>query len=65
MDYLKGLSHDAVPEMQRLIREDSQVSAGILEHFKQRGSGLEEQKSWQSFNISRNRAGEVIEKNIE
>ena len=65
VDYLKGLSHDAVPEMQRLIREDSQVSAGILEHFKQRGSGLEEQKSWQSFNISRNRAGEVIEKNIE
>ncbi len=72
IDYLKGLSHDAVPQMQRLIitgdeaaaGKDKEISAEVLEHFRQRNTALEDQKSWQSFNISRYRAEVVIEDNM-
>ena len=73
MDYLKGLSYDVVPEMQRLIilgdnssdTRDKQVASEILEYFKERKSNLADQKNWQSFNISRYKANTIIEKNIE
>jgi hypothetical protein len=72
MNYLKGLSYDAVPVMQRLLTSGSyksesekrRISGEILEHFEQKKSELEDQKSWQSFNISRYRAEKVIDRYI-
>lgn len=73
MNYLKGLSYDALPGMQRLLTsegypsepEKKQITGEILEHFEQKKSGLESQKSWQSFNISKYRAEKIIDKYID
>jgi hypothetical protein len=73
MHYLKGLSYDAIPGMQKLLTSDSypsesekkQISEEILEYFKQKKSELESQKSWQSFNISKYRAEKIIDKYID
>ena len=73
MVYLKGLSYDATPEMQRLLisvksssdSEEKQIAGEILEYFKERKLDLENQKSWQSFNISKCKAEKIIDKYIE
>ena len=71
--YLKGLSYDAAPEMQRLFvavksSPDPRVKQMALDlsgYFKERKSDLENQQSWQSFNISRYRAQQIMDKNAE
>ena len=71
--YLKGLSYDAAPEMQKLFvtikssadLKEKQMALELSGYFKERKSELENQKSWQSFNISKYRAQQTIEKNIE
>jgi len=73
MVYLKGLSYDAVPEMQRLLisvknssdSEEKQIAGEIIEYFNERKLDLEDQKSWQSFNISRYKAEKIIDKYME
>ena len=73
VDYLKGLSYDAIPEMQRLLisvenspdPEEKKIAGEILENFNERKLGLENQKSWQSFNISKYKAGKIIDKYTE
>jgi len=73
MAYLKGLSYDAVPEMQRFFisvksspnLEDKQIAGQILEYFKERKSDLKDQKSWQSYNISKYKAEKIINEYIE
>lgn len=73
MDYLKGLSYDAVPGMERLLTsidypseaEKKLVTGEILEHLKHRKFELESQKSWQSFNISKYRAEKIIDKYVD
>ena len=73
MDYLKGLSYDAIPGMQKLLTSDSyrsesekkQITEEMLEYFKQKKSELESQKSWQSFNISKYSAEKIIDKYID
>ena len=70
MDYLKGLSYDAVPEMQKLLVSvkdssepyEKQIAEDIIEDFEEKKIKLEDQKSWQSFNISRYEAGKIIDK---
>jgi hypothetical protein len=70
--YLKGLSYDAAPEMQRLFTavkisadlKEKQMAQDLSGYFKERKSELENQQSWQSFNISKYRARQIIDKNI-
>ena len=67
MVYLKGLSYDAAPEMQRLLisasdssdPEEKQIAEEITKYFNEKKSELEDQKSWQSFNISRYKAENI------
>jgi len=71
--YLKGLSYDAIPEMQRLLilgrgssdSEEKQIAEEILEYFKERKLDIKNQKSWQSYNISKYKAGKIIDKYME
>ena len=73
MVYLKNLSYDAIPEMQRLLisfkssldPEEKQIAGEIMEYFNERKLDLENQKSWQSFNISKCKAKKIIDKYIE
>lgn len=68
--YLKGLSYDAIPEMQKLLilgrgssdSEEKQIAEEILEYFKERKLDLKNQKSWQSYNISKYKAEKIIDK---
>jgi hypothetical protein len=70
MDYLKGLSYDAVPEIQKLLVSvkdssdpyEKQIAEDIIEDFEEKKIKLEGQKSWQSFNISRYEAEKIIDK---
>jgi hypothetical protein len=64
MEYLKGLSYDAIPEMQVLL-EDEEVSDIVLSHFKQKEIELNEQDTWQSINYSRARASNIIDKYVK
>jgi hypothetical protein len=72
MVYLKGLSYDAVPEMQNLLasvkdssdKGERQIAEDIIEYFEDKKIELEDQKSWQSFNISRYKAEKVIDKYV-
>jgi len=71
--YLKGLSYDAVPEMQRLFTtvkvsadsKEKQMALELSGYFKDRKAELEIQQSWQSFNISKFRAQQIMDKNAE
>jgi hypothetical protein len=73
MVYLKSLSYDAIPEMQRFLisvksssdSEEKQIAGDIIEYFNERKLDLESQKSWQSFNISKYKAEKIIDKYIE
>ena len=73
MEYLKGLSYDAIPEMQRLIDIDlkneniygvkhEDIKDGILVFFNDKKLELDTQEHWQSFNISRYRASGTVYK---
>jgi hypothetical protein len=64
MEYLKGLSFEAVPEMVRLV-EDDDLRNEVLVYFKDKKLELDEQDRWQSFNYSRARASRTIERYIK
>jgi len=72
-NYLKTLSYDAVPVMERLLTsdkyssesEETRITGEVMEYYEQEKSELEDQKDWQSFNISRYRAEKLIDKYIE
>jgi hypothetical protein len=72
-NYLKGLSYDAAPEIQRLFAtvksspdpKEKQMALELSGYFKGRKSDLENQQSWQSFNISKFRAQQIMDKNAE
>jgi hypothetical protein len=71
--YLKGLSYDAAPEMQRLFAtiqsstepKEKQMAQELSGYFKERKAELENQQSWQSFNISRYRALQIIDNQMQ
>ena len=71
--YLKGLSYDALPEMQRLFTivksspdlKEKQMALELSGYFKDRKAELENQQSWQSFNISKYRALQIIDNQIK
>ena len=73
MFYLKGLSYDAIPEVEGFLEavkdssdlQEEQIYDEIIKYFEQKKVGLENQKNWQSFNISRYRAEKIIDKYID
>ena len=73
MVYLKGLSYDAAPEIQGLFMsvkdspdlKEKQMAQELSGHFNERKSDLKNQKSWQSYNISKFKAEQIIDKYIE
>jgi len=73
INYLKVLSYDAVPEIEKFLTSDSysspseekEITGEILEYYRQKNLELEDQKDWQSFNISRYSAGKIIDKYID
>jgi len=73
MIYLKGLSYDAASEIQNLFMsvkgsldlKEKQMAEEILEYFKERKLDLKNQKSWQSYNISKYKAEQIIDKYTE
>ena len=73
MEYLKGLSSDAICEMQRLIDIDlknestsgarqQDIKDEVLVFFNDKKLELDAQKNWQSFNVSRYRASRIVYK---
>ncbi len=64
MEYLKGLSCEAVPEMVRLV-EDDDLRKEVLVYFKDKKLELDEQDRWQSFNYYRARTSGIIERYIK
>ena len=64
MEYLKGLSYDAVPYTAELAR-DEDVGDEVLVYLKDKNRELEYQSDWQSLNLSRMRASRVIDKYIK
>jgi hypothetical protein len=61
MEYLKGLSYDAIPQMARLAG-DKELGDEVLKYFGDKKQELEDQDCWQSFNHSRSKAGGIIDK---
>jgi hypothetical protein len=64
MEYIKGLSYEAVPHIQRLAG-DSDKGEEIIVYFKDKKQELKEQKSWQSLNYSRLRAVRIIDRYVK
>lgn len=73
MAYLKRLSYDAVPEIQKFFTsikdspdlKEKQMVEEISEYFKKNKSDLKNQKSWQSYNISKYKAEKIIDNYTE
>jgi hypothetical protein len=73
MAYLKGLSYDAAPEIQKffiLVKDspdlkEKQMTYEISDYFKESKSDLKNQKNWQSYNISKYKAEKIIDKYTE
>ncbi len=71
--YLKGLSYDAAAEIQKLYisvksspdLKEKQMAEEILKYFKESKLNLKNQKSWQSYNISKYKAEKIIDEYIE
>jgi len=66
--YLKELSWDAIPEIKSFHssikdskdNKEKQMAGDMLIYFSDKKTGLEKIKSWQSFNISRERASKFL-----
>jgi hypothetical protein len=76
LEYLKGLSYDAIPEMERLIDIDLKsentsetsrldIKDEVMVFFNDKKLELDTQKHWQSLNISRYRASSIISKYLK
>jgi hypothetical protein len=68
-EYLGQLSYEAIPAINSFLKDikespdarEKKISDSIMEHFSQDKESLLKHKSWQSFNISKNRALEILE----
>lgn len=59
MEYIKGLSYDAVPEIVKLAG-DSKVGGEVMAYLADKKKELSEDAHWQSLNLSRVRAYNII-----
>ena len=64
VEYLKGLSYEAVPEMVR-IAGDKEFGDEVVIYLGDKKVELEGQDNWQSLNYSRVRASKIIDKYIK
>jgi hypothetical protein len=64
MEYLKGLSYDAVPYMEKLVGDEG-LGDEVLSYFEDKSDELEDQKHWQSLNHSRIRASKIIDRYVK
>jgi len=63
VDYLVQLSNDAVPQIEKLLDDgDEEIESKVRSNFEFRKKHLEKNKNWQSFNIARYRAWEIVSK---
>ncbi len=61
VNYLSLLSYDALPEIARFkVMDNDKVAAEIAELLKFKSEEAKRNTGWQSFNISRYRAGRVV-----
>ncbi|HHW47517.1 MAG TPA: DUF4173 domain-containing protein [Clostridiaceae bacterium] len=61
VNYLTSLSYDAVPEITRLIDcGDAEVEGNVQKYLYRVKERLSEGEPWQSFNVSRSRARNVL-----
>ena len=59
MEYLEGLSYEAIPQMVRLSG-DEDVGEEVITYLEVKAAELEEEHHWQSYNYSRARASSII-----
>ncbi len=67
VDYLTSLTDDATPEISGLLNNKSRVVSQTVAHdlYYKKQSIENQARSWQSFNISRNRSIKVLHKNSD
>ena len=64
MEYLKGLSYDTVPYMEKLVG-DEDLAEEVLVYFRDKSNELEDQSHWQSLNLSRIKASRLLDKYVK
>ena len=57
--YLSNLSYDSIPELVSLL-DDKKVSADIKKYLAEEQKVVSEKQSWQSFNLSKYKAIQVL-----
>ncbi|NJD02257.1 MAG: DUF4173 domain-containing protein [Ruminiclostridium sp.] len=63
VDYLSSLSYDALPEIAKLkVTDDEKVAADIAGLIKAKSEKALKNNDWQSFNISRYKAGKLADR---
>ena len=60
IEYLSRLSYDAVPVMMELTKDQS-VAESLQYQLKYKREDVQEEKSWQSFNLSKYRAKQYLQ----
>ena len=60
IEYLSRLSYDAVPIMMELTKDQS-IAASLQDQLKYKREDVQEDKSWQSFNLSKYRAKQYLQ----
>lgn len=61
INYLAGLSHDAVPQLTRLLEaKNPKIQREIKKNLIDRKESLKKERSWREFNYSRFKAREIL-----
>lgn len=60
MAYLAELSYDAIPVIMTL-KDDKAVAGTLMDNLKEKAQNLQEERSWQSFNLARHVAKSYME----
>jgi len=66
IDYLEGLSYDAIAVTAGLLDcQDEEIAAQVKDYFEREKKILAEQSNWQSINLSKIRAQRILDKYID
>ena len=66
IDYLEGLSYDAITVTVGLLDcQDEEIAAQVKDYFEREKKILAEQSSWQSINFSKIKAQRILDKCID
>ena len=62
INYLEGLSCDAIAETTRLLDcKDEEIVAQVKDYFERKKEILAEQSDWQSYNLSKIKAQKILD----